>query len=244
MKKILVILAVLAVLGWMTYLTIAVQPRYSQEAMDMPQLGRILTDALKKLDTNSNLSRGELDALSKLANAVQTSGYRANTLLESVPILSRRVFESPFPFSRLPHEGARIYTTTAQAIPDSTYTELEFDSVTFDDADAFDKFGFVDLDADSTRITIPDGMGGKYLVGVMVQFTSNNNGIRDLRIVYNDSSHIAYDRANAITGLGENLGCVTPYGLSGGDYIEAIVYQNTGGALNTDHAIFWIFRLE
>jgi hypothetical protein len=82
-----------------------------------------------------------------------------------------------------------------------------------------------------TRITIPTGKSGKYLIWVAVEWSANAVGIRiaDLRV--NGSSVIHYVSQSAASALETGQVFCFTMDLNAGEYIEARVYQTSVGDL-------------
>lgn len=123
--------------------------------------------------------------------------------------------------------GCSIYHTTTQSIPNTADTGVAFAS------ERFDTDGFHDNVTNNSRVTIPPGLGGKYLVTGAVLFAGNATGARYFRPRKNGTinlgmgAEIGTPGANAI---GLNFSEVMD--LVAGDYIEGLVYQGSGGSLN------------
>lgn len=116
--------------------------------------------------------------------------------------------------------------TTAQSIPDSTSTEIEFGSGT----EIYDPLDMHDTSTNNTRITTPsDGM---YHITVGGRFANSTGG--SSRILYlNVNGGNVNSVASTIDSSGRwaNTDSIT-HELSANDYVEMSVYQNTGGALD------------
>ena len=97
-------------------------------------------------------------------------------------------------------------------------------------AEIFDTDGFHSTSVNNSRITIPTGKGGYYLVQVNAQFGANSTGTRQAQVYKNGST---FFEAPQVGGLATGTGPigVTVMNLVPGDYIELYVFQNSGGAL-------------
>ncbi|MFA6082665.1 MAG: hypothetical protein WC773_04655 [Patescibacteria group bacterium] len=116
------------------------------------------------------------------------------------------------------------YRTTNQSINDSTFTAISLD------AEDFDTDGMHEAVTNPTRITI--NLTGKYFVTATAFWGGSATGLRFLVIRKNGG---ATDLLTA--GMGGNASGVPQnvnglLNLASGDYIEAFVWQNSGGALN------------
>jgi len=158
---------------------------------------------------------------------------------DSLQSLSRRVTGQGRALAAL--SGAHVHNSAAQSINTATFTALTFDTEDWDD-DAYHDTG-----ANTSRITIR--VPGRYAIGCNVGFAANATGYRQVRLFVNGATSIkmvAHSAAAGGTTHHEALEAV--YEFNAGDYIEVLVYQNSGGALNVDAAdvaqSFWIYKLS
>ncbi len=84
--------------------------------------------------------------------------------------------------------GCFVYGTANQTISNATVTTIPFG------AENFDSDGFHNNSTNNSRITIPTGKGGKYLVVAQSSFAANVTGFRQTRILKNGT---AIDLTNA-----------------------------------------------
>lgn len=122
--------------------------------------------------------------------------------------------------------GANVYATSAQSISNATDTVVNFDN------EYLDTDSFHDNSTNNSRITIPSGKDGKYLIYGQVAFASNVTGQRSLNIFKNGSILQKTDSASTFNGFATVLQ-MTIASLVATDYIQLSVYQNSGGSLNT-----------
>lgn len=121
-----------------------------------------------------------------------------------------------------------------QSISNATQTALQYTS------EVFDTDGFHDNATNNSRITIPTGKGGKYLITSSIQWDASGTGRRTLRIYVNGSFGNSYFNEispvastypfNVFTGV---------LALNAGDYIETFVNQTSGGTMNPDGNTFY-----
>ena len=97
-------------------------------------------------------------------------------------------------------------------------------------AEIYDTDAFHSTTVNNTRITIPAGKGGYYLVQVNAQFGANSTGTRQALVYKNGAS---FFEAPQVGGLATGTGPigVTVMNLIATDYLELFVFQNSGGAL-------------
>lgn len=82
-----------------------------------------------------------------------------------------------------------------------------------------------------TRLTVPAGGSGEYLIGGGISWDNNVTGSRKLEIVVNGTTVAVSDERSATADNPRNH-VTTLYGLNAGDYVEAFVTQSSGGALD------------
>jgi hypothetical protein len=123
--------------------------------------------------------------------------------------------------------GCSVYQSAgATSIANNTLTALAYDS------EKFDTDGFHDNTTNNSRITIPTGLGGYYLVRLNTRFDINAAGVRRGMLYVNGAQ---------ITDLPEYIPSVAIYAtgiasvivkLNAGDYLQHYVYQSSSVALN------------
>lgn len=126
--------------------------------------------------------------------------------------------------------GCRLrHVTGAPTIPDNALTALPFTT------EEVDTHAFHSISTNTSRVTIPAGMGGYYRLIGNVMFSPNATGRRQARIVKNatlggSQAAVADVPTNAAgeTTVGFSADLVL---LAAGDYVEVYAYQNSGGAL-------------
>ena len=130
-----------------------------------------------------------------------------------------------------PISGARVFHSAAISINDNSNSPLGMTSERHDAA------GYHESVTNPSRLTVPAGRAGKHRIAGHVAFASNSVGLRDIAIRLNGATFIAKDRRQASTTAGElTLSISTEYDLIAGDYVELVVFQNSGGALNISAA--------
>jgi hypothetical protein len=113
---------------------------------------------------------------------------------------------------------------SAFSVANATNTVLDWDS------EVFDFGGLHDLSTNPSRITIETA--GKYLVGAYLQFVANATGVRVVSILLNGSTISGDQRVTAGAGVTTNITPVALLDLAVGDYVEVLVFQNSGVSLN------------
>lgn len=118
--------------------------------------------------------------------------------------------------------GVSVYNSTNQTISNTTETAINFNT------ERFDTDAFHDNSTNNTRLTVPSGKAGKYLITGFVSF-GPATGQRYILIRKNGLAQ-NYVGFTATAGEGGTTASVI-YDLIVGDYIELFVYQASGGNL-------------
>lgn len=122
--------------------------------------------------------------------------------------------------------GCSLYKSADQSLANSTTTVITWD------LEHYDTNTFHDNSTNNSRITIPSGKAGKYLIQVTLNWNSNATSYREARIRLNGSTLLAYSPIQAASsgGVANTLNVVKS--LSVADYIEIQGEQASGGALS------------
>lgn len=123
-------------------------------------------------------------------------------------------------------DSVKVYNSGSVSINSATPTALTFSNEDHDTNTIHDP-------GSPTKLTIPTGKGGKWLVGASVVWESNTVGAREVAIRKNGSANTG--GGNAVEASSNNpttVSTTTIISLAAGDYIEAYVTQKSGGALN------------
>lgn len=135
---------------------------------------------------------------------------------------------------------ARVFHNATQSITTATLTALAFNS------ERFDTNVIHDNSTNNSRLTCKTA--GVYLIVGHCDFASNATGYRAVVPRLNATTYLGGVYANAITGTDVRLNFSTVYPMAVNDYVEFMVYQTSGGALNVQTAAnytpeFMIVRL-
>ena len=125
--------------------------------------------------------------------------------------------------------AARVHNSGNVAIANNTNTALTFDS------ERFDTDSIHSTSSNTGRLTAT--VAGKYFITALVRWAANVTGRRTVFLRLNGSTDIAHIAADAATGgvnTIQEVSCL--YELAKGDYVEVVVNQNSGGALNVEAA--------
>jgi hypothetical protein len=122
--------------------------------------------------------------------------------------------------------GCSLSKSASQTLSNATSTLITWD------VEAIDTDAFHSTSSNTSRITIPSGKGGKYLVIATVTWAANNTGLRSYTLDKNGTSVTQINNANpsATTQISQQDHHIID--LAVGDYIELSGYQNSGGNLD------------
>jgi len=137
-------------------------------------------------------------------------------------------------------QACRVYKSAVQSIPDSTNTAIQFNTVRYDTDGMFDS-------VTNTRITFK--AAGKYSIGGCIEFAAIGPGatLKFVQILLNGTTILAKNNIDNAGTFASTLS--TEYIFAQNDYIELIVWQNSGAALNLNASLnyspeFWAHRLS
>jgi hypothetical protein len=154
---------------------------------------------------------------------------------------TQRNFDRLGPAVFAPVPQARVYNNADISVANTTSVALTFNSERWDEGDLHS------TSSNTSRLTAP--VAGLYVIGGHVRFEFGGlGGFRQATIRLNGSTVIAEVLDTAVNTPGTGLSPTTTYRLAAGDYVELVVQQNSGGALNVDAQSnfspeFWMARL-
>jgi len=131
--------------------------------------------------------------------------------------------------------GCQLRKSADQLISNNTDTATTFDT------EDIDTDGFHSNATNTSRITIPAGKSGKYLVIMQTRFEANSTGRRLGKLFKNGSidSTFQFEAVPSSTGA-VTMGNSFFMNLVATDYIEIFSFQNSGGSLNiTNTGVFF-----
>lgn len=123
-------------------------------------------------------------------------------------------------------KGLILANSANQAVNNITDTTLTWDT------EFWDTDGFHSTTTNPSRITIPAGLGGKYLLDGVLSVGANATGLRYASFKQNGgaSFYIASSQGNGTYSTFVSFSIIL--NLAAGDYIEMTTFQNSGGSLN------------
>lgn len=128
-------------------------------------------------------------------------------------------------FPRAP--AVRAYRTTNRTLGTANTGTISLN------ANTFDTDGFHSTSTNTTRLTIPAGLGGIYLVTGQITWDSSNAGIRELDIFRNGGASADGFVRQINSGGNRMTQTLTRIAsLAAGDYLELAGYQDSGASLD------------
>jgi hypothetical protein len=123
-------------------------------------------------------------------------------------------------------ESVRAYHNVATNSSNGAWFTIPFNS------ERYDSDAFHDTGSNTSRLTVPTGKDGKYLIVGNVEFDTNTTGLRYCRILLNGATQIALNYLDpGVATSTPQFNISTIYSLAAADYVELQVYQSSGGAL-------------
>jgi hypothetical protein len=103
----------------------------------------------------------------------------------------------------------------------------------------FDVGGCHSTVSNTSRLTVPSGEAGTYVIGGGCTWAASGVGVRQLRLIVNGSTEIALQRLASETDTTPAFTISGYYDLVAGDYVELQAFQNSGGSLDITASHFW-----
>lgn len=121
--------------------------------------------------------------------------------------------------------GVSCYKSASQSINSATLTSITFDS------EHYDTDGFHSTVTNTDRITIPAGLGGKYLITGQCLWDAGGTGGFQMRL-YKNTGVSQFNYTQGTSGDPLSTYVATVLDLVAGDYLRLQVYQASGSAKN------------
>ena len=122
----------------------------------------------------------------------------------------------------------RVYNSANISISSGAWAALSFDS------ERWDNEGAHSTASNTSRLTAQ--AGGLYIITGGIRWAANATGSRLLAVRLNGTTYIMRIRDNPISGAYIAQSIMTQYELATDDYVELMVYQDSGGALNIENS--------
>jgi hypothetical protein len=122
--------------------------------------------------------------------------------------------------------GCRIFHNTTQSVPNATATLVSFNS------EEFDTDSYHDTATNNSRITIPSGKGGLFLVvGQLAYASGGASQSAEARILKN-GIRVSATLQQFATSSAQYFQVTTPLQLVAGDYLQMQAFHQLGGAVD------------
>jgi hypothetical protein len=123
------------------------------------------------------------------------------------------------------YSGVSCYNSGGPTISNSTYTALTFDT------EDFDTDSYHSTSSNTSRITIPSGKAGKYLINAVIGWEANSTGTRGMAF-YKNGALVTYPMQYPTASVETWYNGSMILNLAVSDYVEVYVFQSSGGNLN------------
>lgn len=122
------------------------------------------------------------------------------------------------------HEGARVTHSATLSVPDTTWTPHPFNT------ERWDTDAIHDNVVNNSRLTCKTA--GRYIIIGQIYWSTNAVGDRAAKIHLNNTIDITFERRGTNTETTATYIISTIYHLSVSDFVELVLWQNSGGALS------------
>jgi hypothetical protein len=127
-------------------------------------------------------------------------------------------------------KGARVYKGVAQTIATATGTAIQFGA---SDTESYDPLAMHDPVTNNTRLTVPTGYDGIWIVVGILGWAANATG-RRITSIFKNGVEVAQIQAPTLAAGQNPTYTVTYVGACvASDYFELRGFQDSGGNLNT-----------
>jgi len=130
-----------------------------------------------------------------------------------------------------PAGGATFSGCSLRSSVDLTTTDATTLTVNFN-TETFDVDGYHDTSTNTSRITIPSGKTGYFLISYNLRFNNNATGYRNVNLLRNGSNIKSFAIQAVSSGSATSLGSTQIVYATTGDYFQVQAFQNSGGNLD------------
>ena len=125
--------------------------------------------------------------------------------------------------------GCDLYKSAVQSISTGVWTAVTFDT------EVYDTNSLHSTTTNTSRITIPTGLTGKYLFTGNIVFSASATGVRGINLYKDGSTYkeIFMDSASSSYSTIQSWSIITS--AVAGSYYETFVYQESGGSINLNN---------
>jgi hypothetical protein len=122
--------------------------------------------------------------------------------------------------------GVGVTKSATQSIATATYTAVTWDQ------EGWDTDSYHDNVTNNSRITIPSGKGGKYLVTTNITYAAAGGGGYRLVNIYKNGAGTGDNSFTPSASFNTTVIVSKVFDLAVADYIQVYTAQDSGGALN------------
>lgn len=144
-------------------------------------------------------------------------------------------------FGLLNFPRVRVNRNTTQSLTTGTAAAISFNTEQHDLGSGMWVVG------SPTRLTVPSGQGGMYMVGAAAEFAANATGNRQIQTMINGSEHYRITIPSVGSGLATRVVTAGMVSLAAADFVEFNCFQDSGGNLNLTNGgnmpYGWAFRV-
>ena len=130
--------------------------------------------------------------------------------------------------------GCALYKSATQTCNNGANTVLTWENE-YLDTDAFHS-----TSSNTSRITVPSGKAGKYLVAAQTNYTADTTALQNLTIIKNGSMIVTNVYGNS-RWFSRSMAVSTVVDLAATDYIEVQVTVSGGSNLTTEQYATWCY---
>jgi hypothetical protein len=128
-------------------------------------------------------------------------------------------------FAMLNPPACNVARSTDQTISSAVQTTVTFDTEKYDLRNMWNS-------GSPTRLTVPSGAGGIYVIGGVIEYTANAVGARQCILMVNGAIVGRTFSDNPGSGPAGRVSFVRDIALAASDYVEMAGYQNSGTTLS------------
>ena len=183
-------------------------------------LGTSIDTTTKALNPSTTL--GDIEYRSSTANTNTRLGIGSTGQVLSV--------SGGVPSWQTPTSAGFVGVSVTNSTANFTLANDAETTITYD-TEFYDTDAFHSTSSNTSRLTIPSGKAGKYLVIFTSRFQSNDTGVRNCAILKNGGK-VQASNMGANQQAGQlSFQTTAIVDLAVGDYITTTIYQNSGGNL-------------